>query len=425
LAGGNLSRASCYQASCYQWSVGMKQIAVLGGVVAIGVGVVGLGWVNRHVPAQEAIAAETAAETAAEIEEPSSSSDHLHFSDFGFRFGIPQGYVVITSETQFSGSPIPIQHLEVWEQSAYFNRIYLPESPPILHILVFDNAQDLPLTDWKGELSEASGQPLTIAGQAGLAYGATGLYEADNVVFPTPDGRYVIRIRGEYGGAEDAIREAYQGILASFAFDQVAANGEAIDYSRLQQRLAAQDWSGADLETRAIFYRLWYETPGRSLYYDSPEFAAHIPCEDLQTIDRLWSTASQGRFGFKAQQQLWEAIAAETSDPRERIERFGQAVGWRRDTPWPPENPFGLVIAGTAWKLETDLNVTDPKVGQYPWAGISSDRLQVLLAEGAIGCGSCTTDAMYLVNARYYDYLPALFERVEACQCNETDTEEL
>jgi hypothetical protein len=54
--------------------------------------------------------------------------------------------------------------------------------------------------------------------------------------------------------------------------------------------------------------------------------ASDLPCVDLKTIDELWSKSSNGRFGFKAQQEIWNEVG---QDP----EKFSQRVGW------VPENP--------------------------------------------------------------------------------------
>lgn len=401
------------------WSVDMKRAAVVGGLVTLGLGILGLGVLDVRLPEREAIAAET---TTSAPNALNTNRDIFYFSEYGFRFVIPQGFIVVPSEDQPS-TPTPVQNLEMWTAGDYYNRIYQPEAPPIVRIQIFDNAQGLPLRDWKGELSAENDMPVTVAGQEGLAYSATGLYEADNVVFPSPDGRYVIRIRSEYIGREDDTLDVHRALLESFVFDLVAGTTN-IDYNQLQQHLAAEDWQRADIETRAILYRVWERDRSNDLYYGSDGFFANIPCDDLQTIDRLWSAASQGRLGFQAQQRIWESIAAQTTDPRERVDRFGQAVGWQRDTPWGEDNPFGFILVGSSWNLDTTMNLTEPVEGQLPWGGVSASRLQNLLADTVMGCGSCTTDAMYLLGDRYYDYIPALFERLDTCLCNEAKTEE-
>ncbi|MBD2156400.1 GUN4 domain-containing protein [Leptolyngbya sp. FACHB-16] len=400
----------------------MKRAAVVGGLVTLGLGILGLGVLEMRFPEREAIAAET---TTPNPDAPDVNRDVFYFSEYGFRFVMPKGFTVVPSEEQ-STAPVPVQHLEIWNLGDFYNRGNQTENPPIVRIRVFENPQGLPLRDWKGELSEEGDRPISVAGQEGLAYSATGLYESDNVVFSSPDGRYVIRIRADYIGPEDDTREVFQGLLQSFVFDLVpgATGTTQIDYSHLQQHLAAQDWQRADLETRAILSRIWQRDRQGDLYYGSSGFLANLPCEDVRTIDQLWSAASQGRLGLRAQQRIWETVSAQTTDPRERVDRFGQAVGWRRDTPWGEDNPFGFVLVGSSWNLDTTMNVSEPVDGQFPWGGISASRLESLLAETATGCGSCTTDAMYLVSDRYYEYIPALFERLDTCLCNEAKTEE-
>jgi hypothetical protein len=65
--------------------------------------------------------------------------------------------------------------------------------------------------------------------------------------------------------------------------------------------------------------------------------------------------------------------------------------------------------------LDSELNSTAAApTGQFPWGGISSNLLSDILSEP--GCGSCTTDAIYLAEERYYDYVPALFTKLNQCQ---------
>jgi hypothetical protein len=312
-----------------------------------------------------------------------------------------------------------LEVIEIWNQADYLNRENLPEAPPIISIRIYSNPQKLPLAKWKGELSHNDDRPLTVAGQPALAYSSTGLYESDNVLVRSPDGRQVLRLQAGYQKSSDRIRQVFQEVVQSFSFDVLPSTNstsqQRINYNRLQSLLAARNWQAADVETRAILQRL--AGSQGDLLYSSKSVLSQLPCEDLRKVDQLWSKASAGRFGYKTQQRLWQQASTRTSNSKQRVERFGQAVGWRRTQPLPQNNPVGLEISGTQWRLDTELNYTaTAPAGQFPWAGVSSTRLSDLINERSSGCGSCSIDAMNLASDRYYDYVPALFTRLKACR---------
>lgn len=364
---------------------------------------------NRCLP-QMVAAGPTASST------PGQYRDMFYLSDrFGFRFGSPSGYVITPSETQPSSKPAPpLQVLELWQQADFLNRAALMEMPPMIRITVYNNAKRLPLTHWKGELSRNDDRSIRVAGQPAIAYTATGLYESDNLLLSSPDGRYVLRLTVDYIGAKAPIRKVFNDFISTFIFDvnpdSKSTSKWQINYSRLQSLLAAKNWQAADLETRAILQRL--AGSKGDLLFSSQSVLSRLPLTDLQTLDTLWSNASGGRFGFTAQQQIWQQAAKGSSNPKMQVERFAQRVGWRRTQPLSNNNPIGMELGGTWWRFDTELDYTGAApVGHLPWVGVSSGRLTDLLNERSLGCGSCTIDAIYLASDRYYDYLPALLAR--------------
>jgi len=132
----------------------------------------------------------------------------------------PSGYVIVNATKSLSPKPnTPAQVLEIWKQEDYANRIHLTESPAIISISIYSNPLHLPLENWKDKLSRNDTRPFTVAGQQALAYSATGLYESDNVLFSSPDGRYVFHLKGDYLSTSDSIRQTFQDILSSFSHD--------------------------------------------------------------------------------------------------------------------------------------------------------------------------------------------------------------
>lgn len=146
-------------------------------------------------------------------------------SRFGFRFQYPDQFTVDNrNETKPSEDrEALLGQLEVWTSEDYqaiaSGTWQGGEYPASVTIWVFDNTTNRPLTAWKdGSLSRGPDQNTTVAGQPAISYPSEGLYSADNVIFASPDNRYVIHIRGAYIGADDPMRQAFQRVVDSFQF---------------------------------------------------------------------------------------------------------------------------------------------------------------------------------------------------------------
>lgn len=345
---------------------------------------------------------------------------------YGFRFVVPVGYVPNDVSQPAANPTDPVYELELWTRADFDIRETLPEAPPLIRILIYENPQQLPLENWKGELSADDDRPITVSGQDAIAYSSTGLYESDNVLVSSPDGRYVVRLMGNYMDSESPMRQVFQNLVANWTFDLLpsdqTASGWRINYEPLQTLLNQKDWQAADRETRAILLRLAQlkEQPD-DFSYDVDTAIANLPCTDLRTIDTLWSIASDGRFGYSAQLNVWNQISPNGTVARPEIDRFGEAVGWRRtaNAADPASEP-----AFSPWLSNTELTYSDDApVGHFPWPGVASESINNLLMQSGLGCGSCTIDAMYLSGDRYYDYLPALFTKLDSCLCSDEATE--
>lgn len=99
-----------------------------------------------------------------------------------------------------------------------------------------------------------------------------------------------------------------------------------IDYKPLQQLLIAQDFQAADRMTLqklcelagpAAVQRKW-------LYFTEIE---NFPISDLQTIDTLWLTYSEGKFGFSVQREIWLSLG-------KNWEKFWFKIGWKNGNTW-------------------------------------------------------------------------------------------
>jgi len=132
-----------------------------------------------------------------------------------------------------------------------------------------------------------------------------------------------------------------------------------IDYSNLQNLLAAHNWRDGDVETQAVMLQIVGREKKGSLKVENIET---FPCQDLRTIDQLWVRHSNGRFGFSVQKRLWESLGGTKEANIETWCRFGVRVGWR---------------ANHSWLSWSDLSFTsDAPMGQLP-ALVGAGRMEV------------------------------------------------
>ena len=116
--------------------------------------------------------------------------------------------------------------------------------------------------------------------------------------------------------------------------------GDLYRYDALHQQLANQEWFYADRET----VRLIADIAGVSdLEELSPRDIRAFPCGELQVIDRLWTTYSNGRFGFSVQMQVYQDLGGNAEslieENQDLVERWGAQLGWRSGV--SEQNPRG------------------------------------------------------------------------------------
>lgn len=116
--------------------------------------------------------------------------------------------------------------------------------------------------------------------------------------------------------------------------------GDLYRYEKLHDQLASQQWFEADKETVSLIADIAGATDLEEL---SPRDIRSFSCGELQAIDRLWTTYSDGRFGFSVQMQIYQELGGslETTlgEDIPLIERWGAKLGWRSDV--SDENPRG------------------------------------------------------------------------------------
>ena len=109
-----------------------------------------------------------------------------------------------------------------------------------------------------------------------------------------------------------------------------------VDYTQLQQYLEAGDWKEADWETAKLMvevvngdnniWNIWLSPDRRGAL--STQDLLNFPCEELQQIDRLWVTHSDGRFGFSIQSELYHELGGTERFQGGVVKDFLTRIGW-------------------------------------------------------------------------------------------------
>ncbi|MGB3519036.1 MAG: GUN4 domain-containing protein [Elainellaceae cyanobacterium] len=111
---------------------------------------------------------------------------------------------------------------------------------------------------------------------------------------------------------------------------------KGMDYIRLRDLLKAGKWNEALLETFDLLEHLRADKTDWCWF--SSEDISQFSCIDLRTIDNLWVSYSDGRFGFSIQTRIFLECGGNFKYPfcknKDAIEKFGDLVGWRINEKW-------------------------------------------------------------------------------------------
>ncbi|MEG4344414.1 GUN4 domain-containing protein [Microcoleus sp. A003_D6] len=109
-----------------------------------------------------------------------------------------------------------------------------------------------------------------------------------------------------------------------------------INYQSLQISLSAKDWKSADSQTMSSLLEIANKKrPARSSEQTwlDPKDIRELPCNDLKTINQLWSVASKNRWGFMTQSIIWQRVGGTTKTEPDNSgvrKNFSIAVGWHK-----------------------------------------------------------------------------------------------
>jgi serine/threonine protein kinase len=176
------------------------------------------------------------------------------------------------------------------------------------------------------------------------------------------DSMLVVAVKKRYQSADEVLRDLQSAEAPSSSpppkpkspSPSTATSGSQVelrsavgyDYTRLRDLLTAGNWKEADEETAKAMLKV--ASKGKKgvlldkklnllidLLSSQDKFLSNqdiekFPCEDLQTIDRLWVTLSNGKFGFSVQKEILQQLGG-TFDQIEitQLIKFSDIVGWR------------------------------------------------------------------------------------------------
>jgi len=99
-----------------------------------------------------------------------------------------------------------------------------------------------------------------------------------------------------------------------------------INYEDLQLMLVEQKFEEADRLTSSYLRKLAGKLAEKRGYVFYSE-VKNISCKDLQTIDRLWTIYSTGKFGFSIQAKILKSVG-------KKYELLWPKIGWKKEGIW-------------------------------------------------------------------------------------------
>jgi len=105
-------------------------------------------------------------------------------------------------------------------------------------------------------------------------------------------------------------------------------SAKGIDYQELENLLKEKKWYEADKLTNHLMLKVAKQEESIIFSLDTYDIVA-FPCEDLQTIDKLWVHYSNSKFGFSIQKKIWLDCGGEIGKYDDEVfKEFGTRIGW-------------------------------------------------------------------------------------------------
>ncbi len=149
---------------------------------------------------------------------------------FGFQFAYPADQFVAKGETEFPPEVLAREAVQIWtlehdraiQAGEYEGGT---EYPANVSVTVQPNPDRLSATDWIAQSDWFTDvrdiQEQTVAGQRAIAFRSSGLYDMEQVLVPTPNGKHWVLITLNQVGDGDSdarYRQVYDRAIASLTF---------------------------------------------------------------------------------------------------------------------------------------------------------------------------------------------------------------
>ncbi|MGK7897066.1 MAG: GUN4 domain-containing protein [Xenococcus sp. (in: cyanobacteria)] len=136
-----------------------------------------------------------------------------------------------------------------------------------------------------------------------------------------------------------------------------------VNYTKLKNLLANQEWKKADYETAIVMLNLVDRTLEEG--WLSSDDINNFPCEDLRYINQLWLHYTYGLFAFSIQKKIYSSLGG-TEEYDENIwSNFAEHVGWFRKS--AKFLNFKKELVTVPYENMT-FNLNAPK-GHFPFCG--------------------------------------------------------
>jgi hypothetical protein len=116
-----------------------------------------------------------------------------------------------------------------------------------------------------------------------------------------------------------------------------AFSRSGVNYENLTQQLKAKRWDQADQETKRLILQISQDNQQLTIGHDwlTAEGVKNFPCQEIQTLDRLWKQHSTGQYGFSRQLSLWQRPLnyEKLTQDSNRWKAFSQTLDWAETAP--------------------------------------------------------------------------------------------
>lgn len=136
-----------------------------------------------------------------------------------------------------------------------------------------------------------------------------------------------------------------------------------VDYSSLDNLLAAENWQKADEETRFLMWNISNRGAPGSHFLDDGDIKK-FPWQDLCIINQLWIEYSNGHFGFSVQKRIWQTIEVANERNFEVEKSLSRRVGWRTNDNWLSYSEFTFSLNAAKGHLPSTLHLLGRSSGR-------------------------------------------------------------